>query len=99
MSTITEYLSVIGLSPRIAQAIFYAELEPTSNRIQEVVNAYLENGQTPPAKLLGHLIQINRERYPHDPYIDVPEIVETAAPWGLAILGVVIILALRRKRK
>lgn len=64
--TVTEILSVFGLTTDIARAVAAAEMDPTSENIKDVVTAYARNGQTVPAQLMAHLIQINEERHPED---------------------------------
>jgi len=58
--------SVVGLTPRIMTAVAAAEADPTSANIAEVTAAYAANGQTPPAKLMAHLILQNEKIHPED---------------------------------
>lgn len=68
MRGVEDILSAFGLTAGIATTGAAAIADPTSANIQAVVNAYAENGQTPPAQLMAYLIQINEERHPEDTY-------------------------------
>lgn len=91
--TIAEILGMFGLTGEIAEAVTKAEVSPSGQNIKAVIAAYARNGQTPPAKLMAHLVARNREEFPNDPFIT--ETIGTAAKW---VLGGAILLWLFFKK-
>jgi len=90
---ISEILGSLGLTKSIASAVTLAGLDPTSAHISDVVSAYLENGQTPPVKLIGGLIQANQKQYPNDSYI--AKTAEASLPWIIGI-GIAVYFIFRK---
>lgn len=66
--SVWDITGLFGVTPDIAEAVLEAELDPTSANVKQVFKAYAANGQTPPAKLVAHLIAINEERHPEDTF-------------------------------
>lgn len=64
--SVWDITGLFGVTPDIAKAVLAAELDPTSKNVRAVFDAFADNGQTPPAKLVAHLVAINEERHPED---------------------------------
>lgn len=92
MASIWDITGLFGVTPDIADAVIKAELDPTSENVAEAFAAFARNGQTPPAKLVAHLIMINEERYPEDLYRG------RVFPYLLAAVGLALFLITRKRR-
>lgn len=79
------------LTPDIAQAIAQAELDATSANVRAVVQAYADEGMTPPAKLMAHLLIVNEQQHPED------TVKGALAPYLIG--GGIILYLLFRKRR
>ena len=67
-SSVTDILGAFGITGAIASSAALAIAAPTSANVQAVVDAYAQNGQVVPTKLMAYLIEINAEQYPNDLY-------------------------------
>lgn len=92
MSAVADIFAAFGLTGEIAATTAVAIADPTSANIQAVVEAYAENGQLIPTKLMAYLVQINEERHPEDTYRGA------TFPWFLLGGAVLAFLLLRKKR-
>lgn len=79
------------LTPDIAEAIYAAEVDPTSAAVERVFELYARHGVVPPVKLAAHLLQINEVQHPED------TVRGDMTPWLIAG-GIILFLFLRRKR-
>lgn len=77
---VSDILGAFGITADIASTSAVALADPTSANIQAVVNAYAQNGQVVPGKLLAYLVEQNEARYPNDLYR------ATFTPW--IVLGI-----------
>lgn len=68
MNGISEILGAFGISTDIAQALFQAESDPTSENIQKVVDAYASHGMVVPGQVMAQLLAANERQYPNDTY-------------------------------
>lgn len=91
MASVEDILGAFGFTGEIAISVSTALADPTSSALQKVVNAYAENGQLVPTKLMTYLLQINEQRHPEDTYR------KAAFPW-LLLGGAVVAFLLFRKR-
>ncbi len=93
---ISTFLAAFGLTSEIGTTVALAVADPTSERLQDVVEAYAKNGQVAPTKLMAYLIQINEERHPEDTYRGA------SFPWlfaGAAVMAYFIFGKKRRGRR
>lgn len=86
-----DIIGIVGLSRGILEAIARAELDPTSENVKAVAAAYAKEGQTPPPKLMAHLLRINSERYPDD------TVAQSMIPWALIGGAAILFLIFRRR--
>lgn len=91
MAVASDILSAFGMTGDIAVSSAMALADPTSANVQAVVDAYAQNGQIVPTKLMAYLIQINVERHPEDPYS------ATVFPLFFAVAAIAAFLIFRKR--
>lgn len=90
MSAVSDILGAFGLSADIAEALFTAESDPTSDNIQKVVDAYARHGMVVPGQVMTQLLAANERQYPNDTYAS------RGIGWLAAIAAGIILLWKRR---